>query len=181
MKYKRWKWHRKSMRLQGYHYGQKGSYFVTFVCHQRKKLFGEIIDGVMQLNSYGQIAWNEWEKTPQIRPNLDVKEFVIMPDHVHVIITILKDVTGWDPWFNHIRGTRPPSKFSRQSFLSPSQTLGAIVRGYMATVTSQINRLRNTPNEKVWQRGYHERIIRTKWAYNNIARYIRENPRRYRG
>jgi hypothetical protein len=66
------------------------------------------------------------------------------------------------------------------NFRSPSQTLGAILRGFMGAVTSQINHLRNTPGEKIWQRGYHDHIIRNKWSYHRICIYIRNNPKKWK-
>jgi putative transposase len=87
--------HRKSIRLKGYDYSQAGLYFITICCQDRACLFGEIIVGAnairpeMKLNKYGEIAYNEWMKTPEIRNNVQLGEFVIMPNHIHGIIRLL--------------------------------------------------------------------------------------------
>ncbi|MEM6868962.1 MAG: transposase, partial [Cyanobacteria bacterium P01_C01_bin.121] len=68
MKYDPRKHNRRSIRLKGYDYASAGLYFITLCCHQRQCLFGNIADGEMQLNSFGQIVVAEWIKTPEIRP-----------------------------------------------------------------------------------------------------------------
>lgn len=62
---------------------------------------------------------------------------------------------------------------------SPSQTVGAIVRGFKSAVTKQINVLRATPQMPVWQRNYHEYIITNERFFNNVANYILQNPERW--
>ena len=82
------KHHRRSIRLMGYDYSQPGFYFVTICTHQRQLLFGDVVDGMMVLNDLGEIVANEWVKTPTIRPNVKLDEWIIMPDHIHGIIAI---------------------------------------------------------------------------------------------
>jgi len=182
--------HRRSTRLKGYNYARAGSYFITLSCYNKIELFGEIKEGKMILNEFGVIAYKEWVRTPVIRPNIDLGSFVIMPDHLHGIIIIREDVSGWTDEESECQGgcntplhsdsSPRSSNTSRQSFLSPSQTLGAIVRGYMGTVTSQINKIRNTHGDKVWQRNYNDHIIRNKWDFHRITKYIIRNPKNYR-
>ena len=90
MTYDPHKHHRRSIRLPGYDYTQPGAYFVTFVAHDRECLFGEVVDGQMQLNPFGEIVREEWFRTAVVRPYvmLDPDEFVVMPNHVHGIIWI---------------------------------------------------------------------------------------------
>jgi putative transposase len=85
------KHHRRSIRLKGYDYTQAGAYFVTFVAHDRECLFGDVVDGVMRLNAFGEIVRDEWFRTAVVRPYvmLDPDEFVVMPNHVHGIIWIV--------------------------------------------------------------------------------------------
>ena len=87
------KLHRRSIRLKGYDYASEGVYFVTLVTAHRQHLFGEIVNGVMHLNTFGRIAREEWYKTQRLRPNveLDEDEFVVMPNHVHGILWLHED------------------------------------------------------------------------------------------
>jgi putative transposase len=82
--------HRRSIRLPGYDYSSAGAYFITILTKHREHLFGEIQNGEMILNEIGQIAHNEWVKTQELRPNIELDEFVIMPNHIHGIV-IIKD------------------------------------------------------------------------------------------
>jgi putative transposase len=83
-----------SLRLDGYDYSQSGAYFVTIVCKDRKNLFGEIIDGVMELNESGRVASTEWEKLANRFPNIDMDVFVIMPNHIHGIIVVAEKMNN---------------------------------------------------------------------------------------
>jgi REP element-mobilizing transposase RayT len=88
--------HRRSIRLQGYDYSQAGAYFITICTHQPAPLFGHIVGagftpaqkGEMQLNQLGQIACDQWQKIPTRFKNIELGEFVVMPNHVHGIIII---------------------------------------------------------------------------------------------
>ncbi len=80
------KHHLRSIRLQDYDYAKEGLYFITINCHNMSRLFGKIINGQMQLNTYGIIAHNEWLNTENVRKNCSIHELIIMPDHLHVII-----------------------------------------------------------------------------------------------
>jgi len=83
--------HRRSIRLPGYDYTQPGAYFITIVTHERMPSFGEIVDGEMRLNEYGEIVRAEWFQTAVVRPYvvLHPDEFVVMPNHIHGIIWIV--------------------------------------------------------------------------------------------
>lgn len=83
--------HRRSIRLKGYDYSQAGAYFVTLVTWQRECLFGEIGQGKMALNEIGEIVREEWERTAAVRQNVELGEYVIMPNHVHGILVFVDD------------------------------------------------------------------------------------------
>ncbi len=88
MEYNRHIHHRRSIRLPGFDYRQSGAYFVTLCTHNKEYWFGEIIDSKMHLNQLGKIVAKEWLRTPQIRPETTLDEWVIMPNHLHGIIII---------------------------------------------------------------------------------------------
>ncbi|MCC6627190.1 MAG: transposase [Chloroflexi bacterium] len=80
--------HRRSIRLKGYDYRQAGAYFVTIVTQDRACLFGEAIDGGMQLNDAGRMVEITWTELPGRFPGLDLDAFVVMPNHVHAIMVV---------------------------------------------------------------------------------------------
>ncbi len=119
------KHHRRSIRLKGYDYSLEGLYFITIGCQQRAHLFGEIADGEMRLNQFGAIAQAAWQQTSEIRDNVALHEFVVMLNHFHSIIEI-----------TFKKGNNQVGKFQ-----SPSQTVGAIIRGFKIATIKKIKDL----------------------------------------
>ncbi|MFZ1977012.1 MAG: transposase [Bacteroidota bacterium] len=157
--------HRKSIRLKEYSYSSPGAYFITICTHEKKCLFGEIMQEEMQLNKIGKIVQEEWYKTKDIRPEVELDSFVIMPNHIHGIIVLIE-----------CRGTlqRAPTK---EQFGKPtSNSIPTIVRLFKAAATKRINEYRAIPGIPVWQKNYYEHIIRNDDSLNKIRDYIIHNP-----
>ena len=79
-----------SNRLRGWDYSGSGHYYITIVTAGRDRLFGEIINGEMVLNDLGQIVYDEFLKSFDIREELFLGEFVLMPNHLHAIVILDK-------------------------------------------------------------------------------------------
>jgi len=150
--------HRRSIRLKGYDYSQGGAYYVTFCVQNRECLFGEIMNGEMQLHKRGQIIQKYWKQINKRFPHVFLDHFIVMPNHFHGII-IIND---------HIP--------CRGAVSAPQITLGKIVAWFKYQSTKHINIIRQTPGVRLWQRNYFERIIRSEKAYNRIIKYIINNP-----
>ena len=86
------KHHRRSIRLKGYDYAQAGAYFVTICTQHRACLFGEVVNGQMQLNDAGRFVEQCWLDIPHHFPHVELEAFVVMPNHVHGIIVITDPV-----------------------------------------------------------------------------------------
>ena len=154
---------RRTIRLPGYDYRNAGAYFITVCAHGLVCRFGEVVDGVVRLNAYGDIVADAWCRTPVVRPNVALDAFVVMPNHFHAIILLR------DP------GTL--SRCTQARFGRPvTGSLGSIVGQFKAVVTKRINSRSNAPGVDVWQRNYHERIIRTEEELNLSRHYIDDNP-----
>ncbi|MEA5576613.1 transposase [Anabaena sp. UHCC 0451] len=196
--------HRRSMRLKGYDYSQQGAYFVTICTHQRNCLFGEIVDGEMKLNTNGEIARGSWLSIPRHFQNVELDEFVIMPNHLHGILIIKNfEMEGealanqdFSQSFSEVEGealanqdfqqkqnlssqcfapTTPTIKRVKINGTTP-QSLASIIQNYKSVSTRQINRINKAKGNVIWQRNYHEHIIRSEEALNNIRQYIVNNP-----
>jgi len=167
-------YHRRSVRLRDYDYGQEGAYFVTLCAHDRACLFGDVVDDGVHLTDYGQIANEEWAYTELLRSHVRLDAYVVMPNHVHGIVV----VTHWlrAPSDTH---SRAATSDAEQRAVAVSQTLGAIVRGFKGAVTYRVNVLRGTPRIPVWQRNYYERVIRNDRELERIRTYIACNPARW--
>ena len=197
MKYDPEKHHRRSIRLPGYDYSQSGFYFVTICCYQRQCLFGDIVDRAMRLNRYGEIVEKEWMRSSEIRKEIELDKYVVMPNHFHGIVIITqnnisinsKNVGTNGPSGSTVcssRGTLPTQLFHRSPLpqslnqsIIPSmkpKSLSSLIAGFKSSVTKQINLIRNAPGTAVWQRNYYEHIIRNEQSLNKIREYIVNNP-----
>ena len=157
---------RKSHRLQGYDYSKNGYYFVTICTHERKCILGNVgnaVPGVPQktvLTEIGKIVLSAWNKMSEIDPNIKTDWFCIMPNHIHGIIVIKNQPATNDE--AERRGRR---------------SLQSVVRGFKSAVTREYNKL--VPEEKrnkLWQKSFYDEIIRNQTAYDEISKYIYENP-----
>lgn len=161
--------HRRSVRLKGYDYTQAGAYFLTIVTQGRECLFGEVVDGNLVLSEWGKTVQGCWDAIPGHFPNAQLDTFVVIPNHVHGII-VIAGVTGRATHASPLPWTASPPRGPE------SQSLGAIVGSFKSAVTKSINNLRGTAGTPVWQRDYHEHIIRDESTLHRIREYVVNNP-----
>jgi len=96
---------RRSVRLKDYDYSQGGMYYVTICANDKRCVFGDVKDGKMILNDAGRIIAKNWKSIPERFPNVEIDEYIVMPTHLHGIITIVgAPLVGA---LNNRAGTRP--------------------------------------------------------------------------
>ena len=161
--------HRRSIRLQKYDYAQSGAYFVTISAYQRICLFGDVVKEAMIPNEVGQIVCDEWLRTADIRPDIRLDSFQVMPNHFHAIVIVTEQFCE-----DAAVGAHSRAPFSRQP-----RSLGSLIAGFKSAATKRINQLRHTPGAPVWQRNYYERIIRSESEMDATRQYIVENPAKW--
>lgn len=161
--------HRRSIRLPTYDYAQAGAYFVTVCAHQKARVFGEIANDVMRLNAWGEVVREEWLRTAEVRRDVELDAFVVMPNHFHGII-ILSGAVG---------ATRRVAPTRSHATGPKSKSLGAILAQFKSMVTKRITTSRQTSGIPVWQRNYYEHIIRSERELHQIRQYIADNPRKW--
>jgi len=166
MRYDPTKHHRRSIRLPGYDYGQATAYFVTICTQNRECVFGEVINGQVVLSEAGELAREEWLRSADIRSEIELDAFVVMPNHLHGIV-VTRDVGA------HGRAPLPLAPHR------PPRSLGSFVAGFKSAVTKRINEIRDAPGVPVWQRNYYEHVIRDEDDLDRVRRYIAENPLRW--
>ncbi len=148
---------RKAMRLKGYDYSWDGAYFITICCHEKRHLFGYVTEGKMILNQYGKIAQAEWQRTKDLRKNVFLDSYVVMPNHFHAILIIKTEDNAHVPQI--------------------ASTVGDVMKGYKQAVTIGMRSLGYSG--KVWQRGYYDHIIRNIYDYDATMAYITNNPQNW--
>lgn len=167
--------HRHSVRLRDHTYTQ-GSYFLTICAEEREWLFGTIRNGAMELNAFGTIVEECWKNIPQHFLNVSIDAFVVMPNHIHGILHL--SARKSTPLACRGTACRAPTQRSFQKPLPG--TLSTIIRSFKSAVTRRINLLRNEPGAIVWQRNFHEHIIRPSGELAHFRSYIRNNPKQWK-
>jgi REP element-mobilizing transposase RayT len=154
--------------LRDYDYTRAGAYFVTICTWQRECLFGEVVNGAIRLNSYGEIVQEEWSLTAALRDYVMLDEFIVMPNHCHAVLII-----------DDCRGTACRAH-GVESFGRPvAGSLATVIRSFKSAATKRVNVLRDNPGVPVWQRNYYERVIRDEQELAAIRQYIADNPVRW--
>jgi putative transposase len=176
---------RKSHRMKEYEYSQSGYYFVTFRTFHNNGYLGKIegstidrkSDKVMALNKNGLIVEFFIKSLEKRYENMLVEQYCIMPNHVHLLIAITDDSSilpvgaVQEP---PAAETMPPSAASKthRSLLSNAV-------GYLKMNSAKQIRFKNPYISVVWQRAYHDRIVRNEAELIRIKQYMRENPKRW--
>ncbi len=180
----------KQYRLQGYNYASNGYYFVTICTKNKVHFFGEIHNGFMHYSKIGKIANERWKNLLQSKKGIFPDEWIIMPNHMHVIVGIKRNALG-------IKTNAPIRKNGR------SETMESLIRSLSRrvrtegdfnpngihpliknSISSIINNFKGVITKKgnniginfAWQARFHDSIIRDEFALLRIQQYIIWNP-----
>ena len=143
---------RKRNRLHGYDYSTNGMYFVTICTKSREKILSNIVGGdayiapFVELTNYGKIVDKYINSINDIYPNINIEKYVVMPNHIHLLIMI--DGTMW---------------------ASSRTTISSVIRSVKTLTTKQIGK-------SIFQRSFHDHIVRDDEEYKMIYNYIESNP-----
>jgi putative transposase len=153
---------RQSVRLPQFLY-RGASYFVTICAYEQRCTFGRVEEGTTVLSPLGRVVDEEWKRTPLIRPEIHLGEWIVMPNHVHGIVHV-PEAAG--------------DNSAPRGFVRSSKSLASFIAGYKSSVTrrAQQELSCSTP---IWQRNYFEHIIRGNADLERAQRYIFENPMRW--
>lgn len=196
--------HRKSIRLREYDYSNGGWYYVTICTNNKEHLFGKVINNRVELNDYGRIVNEEWLRTKEVRENVDLDYFVIMPNHMHGVIIIeynKNKYVGETRWVapnkadldNNAQNNKQENRAGYQieqgagyqieqgasHRLAPtiqSDSLGSIIGQFKSICTKRMKLMLDYPIKSIWQRNYYEHIIRNDDDLYRIRKYIQQNP-----
>lgn len=157
---------RRSVRLKGYDYALAGMYFITTCTYEKQHLLGEIVGETMVLNAVGRIVEEEWRNTATIRPDVELDVFTVMPNHFHALLFL----------HDERRGTLLRARRSESFGIPTPNSVPTIVRLFKSAVTVRVNKMRKTPRSPVWQRSYHEHVVRDEKELREIREYIVNNP-----
>ena len=135
---------RKATRLPKYDYATPNYYFITICTHEKKCIFGQ----PGKLNAYGKIAEECVKKIEAVFPSVDVDNYVVMPNHIHMILALKEN--------------------------GEETNISTVIGQYKATVTKKIAESKN-----IWQRSFHDHIIRNQTSYEKIWNYVEYNAAKW--
>ena len=148
---------RKAMRLRNYDYSSNGAYFITVCVKDMKRVLSDVVGAddlgspQIRLTKYGRIVENNILKMNGIYSNVNVDTYVVMPNHIHFILSVTNGAPGSSP---------------------PTNTVSKFVTALKKFTNKEIGK-------KIWQRGFYDHIIRNDEDYNVRSRYIEENPAKW--
>ncbi len=184
-----------SHRMKYWDYSSPGLYFLTLNIQNKIPIMGEIKKGEINLSEIGQFAHNEILRIPEYHRRVLLDDWVIMPDHIHLLIELkgyeydsrtgtnipldhssYKTMGQSDFWWHY--NDYEPSEEDVKQYRSFRRRMivPKIVGKFKMLISKQINILNETPGKRNWQRDYDDRVIRNHSAYLNIKKYIRDNP-----
>jgi putative transposase len=142
-----------SARLKAWDYRRPGMYFVTICTQEQDRCLGEVLGGEMSFSAYGEIVAREWRLIPERQPQVDLDTWIVMPDHLHGILTLKPT----------------PEK--------PAQSLGMIIGEFKSKATKAIRM--SGYRDFDWQERFHDHIIKNLEELDRIRTYILQNPQRW--
>ena len=148
---------RRNIRLKGYDYSQAGVYFVTVCTKDRRPIFWEesvpvgATCGRLPLSETGKTVDEEIVHLSAVYPNVWAEKYVVMPNHIHLLICIDGSEDG-----------RP----------QVAPTISMVVQQFKGSITKQAGR-------PIWQKSFYDHGIRNQQDYDEIWQYIENNPLKY--
>ncbi|MBN1247973.1 MAG: transposase [Anaerolineae bacterium] len=154
------KYRQESSRLPGWDYGGAGYYFITICTEDEICCLGKIIEGTAYVSPLGMIVAEEWWRTPQIRPYVQLDAYQVMPNHFHGILVITQSQADSE-------GAPAKSRLAADS-------VSSIFGQFKSVCTKRIWALGAADFR--WQERFHDHIIRSEEELERIRAYIQGNP-----
>ncbi len=164
-----------SARLSTWDYAGDGLYFITICTKNREHFFGECSDGKMKLSTVGAIVQGFWFDIPNHFDNVYLGEFVVMPNHIHGILSVQKPEIAPEDLNN--KPVDEEHTLIRR--ISPKAgSLPVVIGSFKSVCSKHIHKTFPTLNF-AWQERYWDNIIRDATAHNTISEYILNNPKNW--
>ncbi len=175
------KYRSESHRLKDRDYSSSGFYFVTVNTQNRQQFFGEINSGIMTLSPVGQLVAEKINYMQTRHPNVRIDDFVIMPNHVHLVVH-LQSLNG-----NVTNAFHPPIRNGENDKTTQNQhhhwqwkpgVLGSVINQFKGDLKKSAKTIDPLFN---WQSNYNDSVIWDVQSYLTIKDYIKDNPKNYKG
>ena len=155
---------RKANRLKDYDYSENGVYFITVCTKDRRRILSRIVgdDAHIVLKPYGRVLERYIENVSEI------EKYVIMPNHIHMIIRL----ENGSMWASTPTERDGESLVGADAHIRPKNKIASIVRSIKALTTKEIG-------QSIFQRSYYDHVVRNDRDYQEIWKYIDENPQKW--
>lgn len=152
-----------SARWQEWDYSLEGSYFITICTHHKKCTLGFVRESGVELTVLGRIVETELLRSFKMRKELFCHHYVIMPNHLHILVTI---------------AASNPTVMSEREKMSGmrARSVSSFVCGFKSSVTSKTLKLGRSGEGKIWQALFHDHVVRDQQEFDSISEYIKNNP-----
>jgi REP element-mobilizing transposase RayT len=194
-----------SNRMPQWDYSGNGIYFITIVTQNRECNLGQIVKrhgcASLQYSDFGKIVNDEWLKSFEIRNELFLDEYIIMPNHLHAILILNKtnNERSYDSYDSHVethgraslqinQSNQSNEQTQKQQFDRKPKSISSFVAGFKSAINSKIDNfidehnldiLKYNRNNHFFQPNYHDHIIRNDSEYQRIKEYIVNNPSKW--
>jgi REP element-mobilizing transposase RayT len=154
---------RKTNRLPDFNYSSNGAYFITICVKDRRCILSNIVGAdtlgspLVNLTQYGKFVEFEILKTSNIYPDMKIEKFVIMPNHIHILLTIQNE----------------------ENILSGAPRVSPPTNKLSVFVTALKKYTNKSIGKNIWQRGFHDHVVRNEQDFLAIWEYIDENPKKW--
>lgn len=156
----------RSLRFQNWDYRWAGSYYLTICTFNKGHFFGKIENGKMHLSNTGVVANILWSEIVNHSKNVELGEFIVMPNHIHGILN-----------FTEFRETTKETNGRNRYQNIGKNSVSSIILGYKSAVTKYSNRL---GFDFGWQSKFYDHVIKDQLAYKQISEYIKDNPKNWK-
>ena len=166
-----------SSRLKNWDYSTPGYYFITICTYNHNNFFGKIINNKMELSKKGEIVRKYLIEIPKHFKNILIDEYITMPNHVHILIKIIKPNYQSRDAINRVSTKQQEIKLDNKLNIFPNPminfSLSTVIRWYKAKCTFEIKHQNNL--WFAWQPRFHDKIIKNKKELLMIKKYIQNN------
>jgi len=169
-----------TIRLKNWNYSWSGYYFITICTKNNEHYFGVIENDKMIVNNLGEIAEKYLTEIPNHFKNVQIIEFIIMPNHIHCIIKI-NETEKYNAETRQCLVSTDNDIISKKNNRYQNQgknTISSIIGSYKSICTKVINRIQNEIFF-AWQPRFYDMIIRNKKELENVINYIKNNPKNF--
>lgn len=175
-----------SARRPGWDYTNAGSYFITICTDERQHFFGECKNGKMTLSVEGAIVQGFWFEIPKHFDHVELGEFIVMPNHVHGVLTLDASKSTVETRHRHVSNPSPEELKDKRkapdfyrNITPKSGSISVIIGSYKAICKKIICQAFPELNF-AWQERFHDHIIRDEKSFNHISNYIVTNAQNWK-